>query len=167
MERFWRIVDKAIVYLGGFIVLVAMIHVAADVILKFVFASPIPGTIVWVSNYYMVAIVFLPLLSTELRNQHIAVDLWPHVPPVLDRFAMRLTWALSAAVFGLLAWNTWRDAMRKYDEGEFVLDQGGTVVTWPGYFLLPLGFGVVTVLLLAKILRPGLSAKPSELPADV
>lgn len=167
MERFWRAIDRAIILLGGLIILVATVHVAADVILKYLFASPIPGTIVWVSSYYMVAIVFLPLVSAELRNQHITVDLWPRVSPALDRFAMRLTWALSAAIFALLTWNTWRDAARKYEEGEFALDQGGTVITWPGYFLLPAGFALVTALLVAKIVRPTISAAPTELPADV
>ena len=167
MERFWRAVDRAVVLLGGAIILAATLHVAADVILKYAFASPVPGTIIWVSNYYMVALVFLPLASTELRNQHIAVDLWPRVPPALDQLAMRLTWALSAGVFGLLAWNTWQDAARKYQEGEFALDQGGTIITWPGYFLLPLGFGLAAALLVMKIIRPDISAPPSELPADV
>lgn len=167
VERFWHAVDRTVILVGGLIVLVATLHVAADVILKYLFASPIPGTIVWVSNYYMVAIVFLPLVSTELRNQHISVDLWPRVTPALDRLAMRLTWALSAAVFALLAWNTWRDAARKYGEGEFALDQGGTVITWPGYFVLPLGFALITALLIAKTVRPTIKAAPAELPADV
>ncbi len=167
MQRFWRIVDRAIVLVGGLIILVATLHVAADVILKYLFAAPIPGTIVWVSNYYMVAIVFLPLVSAELRSQHIAVDLWPRVSPGLDRFALRLTWALSAAVHGLLAWNTWRDAVRKFEEGEFVLDQGGTVITWPGYFLLPIGFALIAALLVAKIFRPDIAVARPQLPADV
>ena len=167
MQRLWRAVDRAIILAGGLIILVATLHVAADVILKYLFAAPIPGTIVWVSSYYMVAIVFLPLVSAELRNQHITVDLWPRVSPRLDRLALRLTWALSAAVHGLLAWNSWRDAARKFEEGEFALDQGGTVITWPGYFLLPLGFALIAALLVAKIFRPELTAERSALPADV
>ena len=168
MEAFFRLIDRAIVAIAGVVVLAAILHIAADVSLKYLFAAPIPGTIIYVSNYYMTAIVFLPLVSAELRNQHIAVDLWPsRLPRAFDRAILRLVWALSAAVYGLLAWNTLIDANRKFDEGEFVLDQGGQVSTWPSYYLLPIGFTLIAALLLCKIIKPELGATSTELPPDV
>nr|WP_255561460.1 TRAP transporter small permease [Pseudohoeflea sp. DP4N28-3] len=133
-------------------------HVTADVAMKYFFAQPIPGTIVYVSNFYMTMIVFLPLASAELRNQHVFVDLWPEqAPRWLDMLGLRFNWALSSAIYFLLAWNTLKDAMRKQAEGEYVLDQSGLVITWPSYYVLPFGFVVIGALLAAKIVKPRLA----------
>lgn len=167
LQRLWSVIDAALVTAAGLVLIVGILHVTADVAMKYFFASPIPGTIVYVSNYYMTTVVFLPLVSAELRRQHIAVDLWPsHTPAWLNRLSARVTWAISAAVYGLLAWNTWQDAYRKFEENEYVLDQSGFVTTWPSYFILPLGMALMTALLLAKLWQPDLALSDLELEAN-
>ena len=42
-----------------------MLHITADVVGKFVFNRPLPGTIPIVSQYYMVIAAFLPLAMVE------------------------------------------------------------------------------------------------------
>ena len=72
---------NALAFLGGIAVVLMMLHICADVIAKYVFNSPIPGTLEIVSNYYMVATVFLPLALVERKNAHIAVEiLSQHLP---------------------------------------------------------------------------------------
>ncbi len=163
LQRLWTAIDTVLVTVAGLILLAGIAHVTADVVMKYLFASPIAGTIVYVSNYYMTSIVFLPLVSAELRNQHIAVDLWPSsTPRWLDRLSARITWGISAAVYALLTWNTWKDACRKFEEGEYVLDQSGFVTTWPSYFILPLGMALMTALLLTKLWHPALALPERE-----
>ncbi|MEX0405939.1 TRAP transporter small permease [Aquibium sp. LZ166] len=168
LQRLWSAIDAVLVAAAGLILVAGILHVTADVAMKYLFASPIPGTIVYVSNYYMTSIVFLPLVSAELRRQHIAVDLWPSSTPAwLDRLGERITWGISAAVYALLTWNTWQDAYRKFEEGEYVLDQSGFVTTWPSYFILPLGMALMTGLLLTKLWRPALALRGDEVEANV
>lgn len=156
-QRLWSAIDAVLVTVAGLILVLGITHVTADVVMKYVFARPIAGTIVYVSNYYMTSIVFLPLVSAELRHQHIAVDLWPSSTPAwLDRLGARITWGISATVYALLTWNTWQDAYRKFEEGEYVLDQSGFVTTWPSYFILPLGMALMTALLMTKLWCPTL-----------
>ena len=164
VQRFWSRVDTFLIVVAGTILLAAILHVTADVVLKLFFSRPIPGTIVYVSNYYMTMIVFLPLASAELRNQHILVDLWPVDEQRWSHMlTLRFTWAFSAAVYFLLAWNTLEDAKRKHTEGEYALDQSGLVITWPSYYVLPIGLGLIAVLLTFKIFRPSLSLTPLEM----
>jgi TRAP-type C4-dicarboxylate transport system permease small subunit len=168
LESFWRAVDRCIIAVGGVIVLIAVLHVCFDVVGKYFFGVPVAGTIIYVSNYYMPMMVFLPLVVAEYRNQHIAVDLMPsRIPRGLDLFLRRFTWLLSAFVFGLLTYSSLIDANRKFNEGEFALDQSGRVFTWPSYYVLPIGFVLVTALLIAKFLRPEVRGPKTELPEDV
>ncbi|MBO6720063.1 MAG: TRAP transporter small permease [Rhizobiaceae bacterium] len=164
LNRFWSAVDTILLTVGGAVLMVGIFHVAADVILKYVANQPIPGTIIYVSNYYMTMAVYLPLAMAEMRNQHIIVDLWPDsAPHWLNLLGLRFTWALSAGIYLLLAWNTLQDASRKMSEGEYVLDQGGLVITWPSYYVLPFSMLVVASLLACKIVQPNLSLTRTEL----
>lgn len=164
VQRFWSRIDTILIVIAGTILLAAILHVTADVVLKLIFSRPIPGTIIYVSNYYMTMIVFLPLASAELRNQHILVDLWPVDEQRFSHMlTLRFTWAFSAAVYFLLAWNTLKDAMRKHAEGEYALDQSGLVITWPSYYVLPFGLGLIAVLLTFKVFRPSLSLTALEM----
>lgn len=168
LQRFWIAVDTAIVLVAGCVLVLSVLHVTLDVAMKYFVASPVPGTLVYVSNYYMTMIVFLPLASAELRSQHIVVDLWPRqAPRWLDDLGQRISWAISSGIYLLLADNTLKDAMRKQSEGEYVLDQAGLIVTWPSYFILPVGMGLIALLLASKVVHPGLSLDEKALQSHV
>jgi TRAP-type C4-dicarboxylate transport system permease small subunit len=59
---------------------------------------------------------------------------------------------LSATYFAAFAWQTWDDALKKYAVGEEAL---GTVsvTVWPTRFYLPIGCGLITLVLLHKAVR--------------
>ena len=46
---------------GAICVVLMMLHVTADVVGRYLFNAPLPGTTVWVANYYMIIIVFLAI----------------------------------------------------------------------------------------------------------
>lgn len=160
-----RAIDKAILVLVGAIIIIAVAHVTADIIWRYAFDAPTAGTTVYVSNYYVIAIVFLPLASVESRGQHITVDLWPASAPVwLSALTTHIVSLLSAVVYGLLAYATAIDAYRKYQEKVFVLDQQIELMTWPSYWIVPVGFALVAILLLAKTVRPAdYTIRPAEI----
>ena len=61
--------------LAGIMILLLVGHVTLDVVMRFVFGTPLNATILYVSAFYMVAIAFLPLAAVEQRDGHIAVEL--------------------------------------------------------------------------------------------
>lgn len=130
-----------------------MVHVTLDVILGQFIAEPLPGTVDYVSYYYMVGLVFLPLAFVESKNEHIRVDLVHDALPPRGRMALdMLALALSAVYFSLLTYRTWLDAIEKYAIGEYSI--GIVRVTiWPGRFFLPIGAGVLTLMLILKLVR--------------
>ena len=97
-----------------------MIHVSLDVLLSLFIPEPLPATVEIVSSYYMVALVFLPQAFVELKNEHIHVDvIHSHLPElgktILDVFAL----VLSTIYLGLMTYQTWFDALEKFEVGEF------------------------------------------------
>lgn len=60
--------------IGTICVILMMLHVTADVIGRYFFNAPLPGTIVVVANYYMVVLVFLAIGVAEEQRAHISVE---------------------------------------------------------------------------------------------
>ncbi|WP_420391500.1 TRAP transporter small permease subunit [Acuticoccus sp.] len=152
--------DRAIVTLSNLVMAVAgvaltlmMVHVTADVVGKYFFNAPVPMTLELVSAYYMVGVVFLPLMSVERINGNIQVELIAAVlPPLAQRLLDILAYVLSAGFFGALTLYTWRVAVDKFEVGEFIMGSY-SVITWPSRFIVPVGAGLVSMLLVLKLVR--------------
>ena len=113
-----------------------------------------------VSNYYMVVVAFLPLALAERRNSHISVEVLTELFPArVQHHINGLTYVLSGAVFGLLAYRGFTDAFKKQDMGSFIMEQGTKVLIWPGHYLLPIGAALMVLVLLFKFISY-LSGRP-------
>ena len=75
VRRVLNYTSTLVAWVSGAALLLMMLHIAADVALRYLFSAPLHGTVEIVSTYYMVAVVFLPLALIELRNGHIVVEL--------------------------------------------------------------------------------------------
>mgnify|MGYP006278299205 CR=1 FL=1 len=141
------------IWFGTIVVFLLIVHVTADVGLRYLFNSPLPGTILIVSVFYMIPIVFLPLAAVEEDDGHITVEL------IYDLLAERIRWILrlfslllSMTVFGALALRTFEEAILKFDTGTFAMEAGMRIPTWPAYFTLPIGFGLMLLVLSYKLI---------------
>lgn len=145
---------SAATVVGVTAVALMMFHITADVLSKLLLSWPLPGTIAIVSHYYMVALVFVPLAFAERRNAHISVEvLVEHMPLIVQRRLNGLATVFSVFVFGILAWRGLLEANRKFGVGSFIMEQGTRIDTWPAYYLVPLGAGLMVVTLLYKLGR--------------
>ncbi|WP_456386030.1 TRAP transporter small permease [Profundibacter sp.] len=140
--------------LGALAITLMMLHIAADVISTFVFNRPLPGTIPIVSQYYMVIATFLPLAFVERKAGHVSVEI------LVQRFPKKVQGALAAAaivlgvvIFSLITWRAWLEAMKKHAIGTFSYEEAFKIPTWPSYYILPLGTGLMTVVMLYKLAR--------------
>lgn len=155
--------------LGGCAIVLMMLHITADVLLRFLFSAPLPGTITYVANYYMIIATFVPLAYAEKLNAHITVEV------VTERLPLRVQYhlahwllPLSAAVLVLMTVKTWAEAMIKFEINASLVEGGTTIITWPGYFMLPLGLGMMVLVMAYKFVvyltgaRSGLVASGEE-----
>jgi TRAP-type C4-dicarboxylate transport system permease small subunit len=153
MGLFSRIRDvalSALAVIGGIAILALMIHIMSDVVLRNTINQPVPATYEIVTNYYMVALAFVPLAWLERSGGMVSVE-------VIDGFlGPRALWLsdklvalISTIIYAALAWVTFEASLKTFAAGTFVLAQSVPIPTWPAYFLPPLGFflaALVTVL---------------------
>lgn len=149
--------SNVLLLLSGIALVAMMLHVSFDVAAKYLFHSPIKSTLDVVTYYYMVALTFLPLAAVERGGGHISVELLTQALPPRwrDRLAV-LSLLVSCAFFGVLGAITLGTAIEKFHIGEYVM---GTLQlqVWPSRFFVPLGFGLIATVCLAKLVRDGLA----------
>lgn len=128
-----------------------MLHITVDVVGKYLLNTPAPATISLVSHYYMVVVAFMPLAFAETRNAHITVEVLTELFPIrVQRHLYSWSYVLSALIYGLLTYRSWNEARTTHEIGAFIVEQGAKIVTWPSYYLLPLGAGLMTLVVVYR-----------------
>ncbi len=139
MKRMSDALASMLAYIAGLSLVMMMIHVTLDVVLKYFFKLPIPGTAEVVAAYYMIGTVFLPLAYIEVHNRPIVVELFYDRMPVGWRASLDvLATLLSMVFYAFLMWHSSKIALSALESGEYI-DGVWKVVVWPSRFLIPLG----------------------------
>lgn len=139
-------------FIGSVFVILLVLHVTLDVALRYFFNAPLTGTILYVSLYYMTAIAFLPLAAVEERDAHISVELVvERLPSGIVRVLTGISLAITILIFLALAVRTFEEAVAKYEIGAFAMESGTNIPTWPTYFFLPVGFGLMLLVAVYKL----------------
>lgn len=144
-------ITQVMTIMGGLAVALMMLHVSLDIASRFILNSPLPGTITVVAYYYMLVAAFLPLAYAEQKNAHISVEVFTDLlPEKAQGYLAELSRLLSICIFALLAWRTWEEAESKRAIGDAVIQGGDTIIVWPAAYLLPVGCGLMAVVLTYK-----------------
>ncbi|QKV17882.1 TRAP transporter small permease [Oricola thermophila] len=158
MRLLYRLQDGFLALLaliGALAIVALMIHVVTDVALRNTTNTPIPATYEIVTNYYMIALAFVPLAWVERRGGMVQVEV---IEPLLNARALlwsdRLVALVSTIVYGALTWVTWLTALKNFETGVFVMAQNLAFPTWPAYFLVPLGFGLAALTTFIRMILP-------------
>ena len=88
VDRILAAASHALLALGAIIIGLMAVHVIVDVLARYSFNQPLPGTIEIVSLYYMVAVIFLPVAYVQMRRQHIVVTQFTDWLPVRGRLSL-------------------------------------------------------------------------------
>ena len=164
MRALQRLVDatgSALALIAGIAATLMMLHVFADVLARALFNAPLTGTIVFVSNWYMVALVCLPLAFVERNDGHISVDvLTGLLAPKAQGLLATAIRPLSAAVFAIVAYASFLEAETQRALGRFILEQQSRFDVWPGYYFMPLGYGLASLHLALRFIRDLTGGRP-------
>lgn len=157
MQRFERVLDaltNVLVFVSGIAICLMAVQIAADVAGRYLFRAPLPGTVEFVARYYMVILVFLPLALVQRRDGNFVAGLFTdHLPGPIKRRLIAVTQLAMAAVAGLLAWCGVSAAEYATRTGEQVQPGLFIIYTWPGRWLVPLGFGLMALQALVNAIR--------------
>jgi TRAP-type C4-dicarboxylate transport system permease small subunit len=157
-ERLDRLIGRVtdgLALLGAVGVVAMLVHITIYVILRQIFRSPVPATVEIVSYYYMILIAFLPIAWAERRGEMISIEIFAGVMKGrIGQFNRIFVALVTAGAYGALTYTTWMVAMREFAARSFVISLSVALPVWPGYFILPLGFALATVVALYRGLVP-------------
>lgn len=164
MSRLGQIRDAlltGLAVLGAIATVMLMLHVFADVMMRNLYNRPIPATFEVVTNYYMIALAFIPLAWVEKSGGMVQVEvingaLSPGMLRVSDAFVA----LISAVIYAVLAWVTWNVAIRNTGIGSYVMTNQIRVPTWPAYWLPPLGFALAAGISALRLFHPREGTRP-------
>ncbi|MEY8828899.1 TRAP transporter small permease [Sedimentitalea sp. XS_ASV28] len=149
--------------LAGLAVALMMVQVTLDVFMRHVFGQPLMGTLTIVSYYYMVIAAFVPLALAEQRNAHISVEfVTERFPEQVQHHLAGIMLLPAAAVAALLTWRTWEAAWRAVSIGASQTNGSSKIIVWPATFALPLGAGLMTLIILLRFAFYVTGRKPEE-----
>lgn len=138
--------------IGALSVVALMLHVASDVVLRNTLNTPIPATYEIATNYYMVAMAFIPLAWVERGDGMVRVEvLESMLGPKFLRASDVFVDVFSTMIYLTLAWFTFKSGISSFNAGTFVMAQSLSVPTWPAYFLPPLGFALAGMVTLVRV----------------
>lgn len=137
LERVINRINTIVTFLGGLAISLMMIHITLDILARFLFNTPLPGTITIVAHYYMLIAIFLPLAYAEQTNSSIAVEI------VTTKFSQRIqqrfngwTHLLICVTAFLMTSEAFNVAVKNYRSNTSVMQGDYTIITWPSYFIL-------------------------------
>jgi len=149
-------------FISSIFLVLMMLHVTADVFMKYFFNSPIEGTFETVTFYYMITVVFLPLALVELRNEHIYVDLFVRrFSNISQQWIYIFACLIGIVYFSILSYQTFIDALKATAERETVMSNYLFYV-WPARWALPIGMGCMVLALALNIGRAFQTGKALE-----
>ncbi|WP_370207261.1 TRAP transporter small permease [Pararhodobacter marinus] len=127
---------------GSVAVILMMLHIGVDVLARAVLGRPTIGMVETVTNYYMIAVCFLPLAFVQIQGGHLTVDsftmaLGPRALQIVTLFSL----IVAAGITGLLTWHSALSALHKTQTGEYTDLSVIDFPLWPARWLLVAGYG--------------------------
>lgn len=138
---------------GAAAVLLMMVHIGVDVASRAVLGRPTFGMVETVTNYYMIAVCFLPIAFVQVQGGHLTVEAFTMgFPKTVIRAITVAGLLLAATIAALLTWHSGVSAMERTKAGEYIDITIADFPIWPARWMLALGYGAVFLTLCLQIL---------------
>ena len=146
----------AVTAAAGVVMILMMLHIVMDVALRYLFQTPIIGTLEVVSWYYMVCAAFLPVAYVQMNRRHLVVEMFTMG---LTRRGMAfldtLIGILTLIYVGILNYLVIRKAIVSTRQNEIQDATFFDLAIWPSRWILAVSFSVMTIVILTQIIVDG------------
>jgi len=160
-----KVTDLAMLVAEVAIVLM-MLHIAAELLVRWFFRGALEATNEIVTFYYMVACTYLPLAYVTRADGHISAQIFTDYMPARPREILEGVILLCLAAFMvIIVWATTIEAVVMTQVGE--THQAATIylAKWPARWYLPIGSGIMGLYALAMGLRKLMGSGTTTTPA--
>lgn len=160
--RVLRRVEVAMTAIAIVVIMFVMFFVGAEVLMRYVFNSPIPGHLEG-SELLFPIIVFLAISYTQATHGHVGMDLLrDNLPPRAQRVAAIAALIVSMVLCSVLTYFTSTNAYQLwlYDD---VTMTPPYFPTWPAAAAIPVGYGMLVLRMYLQVLH---TYDPERFPAN-
>jgi len=128
--------------ISGYILFFMMLLITVDVTGRYVFSSPIPGTLEF-TEFLIVFVVFFSLAYVQLTKRHICVELVTQRLPgkVGDALAVFVL-VIAAVFFALMCWQSWYAGVSAWEYRE-ASDGLVQIPVYPPKLAIPFGSALI------------------------
>lgn len=144
-------VERVLTGIGAAIVMVMMFLTSLDVILRYIFKSPLGGAYE-LQEFLLVGVVFLGLGDIQAMKGHLNVDLLTsRLSPRMQIFFGIVGYVISLVIFSLITWQSGLRAWKAFDTGQIREGIVGYPL-WPAKSMIPVGTAFLCLRLIRDII---------------
>jgi TRAP-type C4-dicarboxylate transport system permease small subunit len=152
LGRVLRRVEVVFATLSVIVIIFVMFFVGAEVLMRYVFNSPIPGHLEG-SELLFPIIVFLAISYTQATHGHVGMDLVRDaLPPAGKRVAAIIALGVSIVLCSVLAYFTAKNALQLYEYDDVTMTPP-YIRTWPAAAAIPIGYAMVGLRMWLQLLH--------------
>lgn len=159
------LLETLLIRVAGLVLLVLAGLTTADALGRYLLNSPIPGTGEIIEDYFMIALIFLPLSYSFMQEGHVHVTMIErYFPGAVKRIVGKVNLLLSFALFALIALAGWERFVEAWRIDEISTSSVGYPM-WPCYLMVPIGCGLLCLRIAQVFLgraQKGHTATPDE-----
>jgi TRAP-type C4-dicarboxylate transport system permease small subunit len=160
IEKLWKGFNEILALLAGFVSLACMLMIAYNVVMRYIFRSPIKG-VVELTQYAMVYICFLSIGWVLQIKGHVGVDIlakYLHGKALkIQTTAIDILSQCYCLPMTLLAWNEAWDSLKR---GAMFTGELGNIPEFPVVVVIPIGFAAISLESLRQLVNDVIT--PSE-----
>ena len=155
-------IEYVLVTVSIVVALFVMAFVGAEVMMRYVFNSPIPGHLEG-SELLMPMIVFLAMSYTQATHGHVGMDLvLDALPPRARRYATMGTLLVSIFICSVIAYFSSKNALQLYRYDDVTMSPP-YFKTWPSGASIALGYILISIRMYVQLLH---HYDPERFPAN-
>ena len=133
---------------------VIMVATSADVIGRKFFNFSIPSLFEITQDYLLIALFFFSISWVYVEGGQVRIDLFEkYIPKKVKPWVDRILDSAALIVWGLVTWRTFDTALVAFQTGEFS-SNALRYPMWLAYLFVPIGFGLLTLRLIQKVVNP-------------
>jgi len=137
------ILEKLLIGVASLALIVLTLLTTADALGRHFLNSPIPGTGEIIEDYFMIALIFLPLSYSFMQEGHVHVSMIErYFPERVRYFIGKFNLLLSFGLFALIALAGGKGFAEAWRINEISTSSVGYPM-WPCYVMVPLGCGLL------------------------
>lgn len=153
LDMICRCLENALIFVAGSLIICAMVITFVDVVMRYIFNSPLNWFFDLITMYLLPGSYFLAFSYALRTGNHLKVDYFKSKLPLkFTRFCLMIFGLIAMAIFSYITYTYSLRAYSAWQENEIVYGVVNWVV-WPSDFIIAIGSFAFSFRLLIKTIH--------------